>query len=107
MTGTPRTSWDRRGKGHTNRRLLAGTKTKQNMKTFKPRAPHVAPYDKSKRFVLRSGSFYIGNLDAATMENPLVTDRAQALVCDWRDNEVAKARFFSVLFNAPFAAEPI
>lgn len=65
------------------------------------------PYDRSKRFVLRSGSMYVAPLDAATMENALVIDRSAAMVLDWRDNEDAKARFFSVLFSAPFVAEQL
>lgn len=58
-------------------------------------------------YVLRSGSFYVGNLDPVTMENPLVTDKALAMRLDWRDNEEAKARFFSVLHDCPFVAEEI
>ena len=61
----------------------------------------------STKYVLRSGWFFVGNLDVATMSNPLVTDRAKAMVLDSRDNEEAKARFFSVLFKAPFFAEKL
>lgn len=64
-------------------------------------------YDRTRRFVLRSGSFFVGNLDAATMQDPLVQDRSAAMVLDWRDNETLKARFFSALHGVPFVAEPL
>ena len=63
------------------------------------------PYDRSIRYTLRSVSFFVGNIDDATMENPLVQDRSQAMVLDWRDNETIKAAFFSALFRVPFFAE--
>jgi hypothetical protein len=64
-------------------------------------------YDPSQKFVLRSGSFYVGRIDAQTLDNPLVTDRAQAMVMDSRDNEQAKASFFSALHQAPFIPEKV
>ena len=64
-------------------------------------------YDKTIKYVLRSGSFYVGNIDPKTLENQLVTDRAQAMVLDWRDNEQAKAKFFSATMGAPFVAEKL
>ena len=54
------------------------------------------------KHVLKSGSSYVGNLNPATMQNDLTQDIALAMVCDERDNEWAKAKFFSVLFGAPF-----
>jgi hypothetical protein len=60
---------------------------------------------KAVRWVLRSGSMFIGPCDPKTMETPLVTDRAAALVFDGRDNEVTRAAFFSRLFDAPFTPE--
>jgi hypothetical protein len=59
------------------------------------------------KYVLRSGSFFVGNLDAKTMQNPLVQDRKNAMVLDWRDNETAKAAFFSALLGAPFTPEKL
>lgn len=60
---------------------------------------------KGVRWVLRSGSMFIGPCDPKTLETPLVVDRAAALVFDGRDNEVTRAVFFSRLFDAPFTAE--
>jgi hypothetical protein len=60
---------------------------------------------KGVRWVLRSGSMFIGPCDPKTLETPLVQDRAAALVFDGRDNEVTRAAFFSRLFSAPFTPE--
>jgi hypothetical protein len=60
---------------------------------------------KGVRWVLRSGSMFVGPCDPKTLETPLVTDRAAALVFDGRDNEVMRAAFFTRLFSAPFTPE--
>lgn len=60
---------------------------------------------KAVRWVLRSGSMFIGPCDPKTLETPLVTNRAEALVFDGRDNEVMRAAFFSHTFSAPFTPE--
>lgn len=59
------------------------------------------------RWVLRSGSFFVGPIDAKTMDCPLVTDRSQAQVYTGCDNHEMKARFFSAIFGAPFTTELI
>lgn len=64
-------------------------------------------YNKTLRYVLRSGSFYVAPVDPTTLQNPLVLDRSQAMVLDWRDNEALKARFFSALLSVPFTAEKV
>jgi hypothetical protein len=60
---------------------------------------------KSVRWVLRSGSMYVGPIEPATLESTLVDSIEDALVFDGRDNEQTKAAFFSRLFEAPFTAE--
>lgn len=60
---------------------------------------------KAVRWVLRSGSMYVGPCDPKTLETPLVTDKAAALVFDGRDNEAMRAAFFSRQFSAPFTPE--
>lgn len=60
---------------------------------------------KAVRWVLRSGSMYVGPCDPKTLETPLVQDRTAALVFDGRDNEVMRAAFFSHTFGAPFTPE--
>lgn len=57
-------------------------------------------YDKSIKYVLKAGSFFVGNLDAKTIENHLVLDQSKAMVLDYRDNEQMKAKFFSLLFGS-------
>jgi len=58
----------------------------------------------SVKWVLRSGSAYIGKLDAAL--NPTLTsNKASAVVFDGRDNEETKARFYSLIMGAPFTPE--
>lgn len=59
------------------------------------------------RFRLRSGSFYVTEINPETLNNELTTDPAKALILDHRDNEQAKAKFFSVLFGVPFKAEVV
>ncbi len=60
---------------------------------------------KAVRWTLRSGSLYVGPVNPATLETPLVADRSQALVFDGRDNHETRALFFGRLFSAPFTAE--
>lgn len=60
---------------------------------------------KAVRWVMRSGSLYVGPVDPATLESPLVSDVSEALVFDGRDNELAKSAFFASLFGAPFTPE--
>lgn len=61
-------------------------------------------YDKSIRYVLKAGQFFIGNLDSKTLSNPLTSDQSKAMVLDYRDNEALKARFFSALLGVDVAA---
>lgn len=63
------------------------------------------PYDKTLRYVLKCGPLYVANINPATMSNPLTADRNQAMLLDWRDNEQAKAQFFSAIIGAPVTAE--
>lgn len=59
---------------------------------------------KGVRWVLRSGSFWVGPVGADGV-TPLVSEIGKALVFDGRDNEIMRAAFFSGLFGAPFVAE--
>ncbi len=60
---------------------------------------------KAVRWVLRSGSMFVGPVDPTTLNSTLVPDKADALRFDGRDNEVTRAAFFTALFSAPFTAE--
>lgn len=57
------------------------------------------------RWVLRSGSFYVGPIDPVTLDNPLVSERGAALVFDGRDNQETRAAFFSASFGSTFVPE--
>lgn len=59
---------------------------------------------KGVKWVLRSGSFFVGPMDAE-LNSTLVQSRDEALVFDGRDNEEMKAGFFSALFGSDFTPE--
>ena len=58
------------------------------------------------KWVLKSGSAYIGPLDAE-FTPMLVSDKSKATVFDGRDNEVTKAAFHSQIMDAPFTPETL
>lgn len=60
---------------------------------------------KSVKWVLRSGSMWVGPVDPSTLDSTLVDSEKDALVFDGRDNEQTKAAFFSRHFSAPFTPE--
>lgn len=60
---------------------------------------------KAVKWVLRSGSFFVGPINPATLQATLVAGRKNALVFDGRDNETLKQSYFASLFSVPFTAE--
>lgn len=60
---------------------------------------------KSVKWVLRSGSMWVGPVDPVTLDSTLVDSVKDALVFDGRDNEQTRAAFFSRHFEAPFTSE--